>query len=109
MIFRLTGNPILARKLVLVFCLLAAAAGIALAGLADTVVSAVALMTVSVFFMYLTGNTYWAIILDTVEQNRVGGVSGFVHFIANCGGIVAPLATGFIVQETGSFYAAFLL
>jgi ACS family hexuronate transporter-like MFS transporter len=108
MIFRITGNPILARKLVLVFCLLAAAAGIALAGLADTVVSAVALMTVSVFFMYLTGNTYWAIILDTVEQNRVGGVSGFVHFIANCGGIVAPLATGFIVQETGSFFAAFV-
>ena len=65
-------------------------------------------MAVSVFFMYLTGNTYWAIILDTVEQNRVGGVSGFVHFIANCGGIVAPLATGFIVQETGSFFAAFV-
>jgi nitrate/nitrite transporter NarK len=108
MIFRLTGNPILARKLVLVVCLLVAAAGIALAGLADTVFSAVALMTVSVFFMYLTGNTYWAIILDTIEQDRVGGVSGFVHFIANCGGIVAPLATGFIVQATGSFFAAFV-
>jgi ACS family hexuronate transporter-like MFS transporter len=108
LIFRLTGNPILARKLVLVVCLLAAAIGIALAGLADTVFSAIALMTVSVFFMYLTGNTYWAIILDTVEQDRVGGVSGFVHFVANCGGIVAPLATGFIVQETGSFFAAFV-
>ena len=33
-------------------------------------------MTVSVFFMYLTGNTYWAIILDTVDNSRVGGVSG---------------------------------
>ena len=108
LIFRLTGNPILARKLVLVVCLLVAAAGIALAGLADTVFSAVALMTVSVLFMYLTGNTYWAIILDTVEQDRVGGVSGFVHFVANCGGIVAPLATGFIVQATGSFLAAFV-
>jgi ACS family hexuronate transporter-like MFS transporter len=32
-----------------------------------------------------------------------------VHFVANCGGIVAPLVTGFIVQATGSFYAAFLL
>jgi ACS family hexuronate transporter-like MFS transporter len=107
LIFRLTGNPILARKLVLVVCLLAAAAGIALAGQAETVFAAVALMTVSVFFMYLTGNTYWAIILDTIEQDRVGGVSGFVHFVANCGGIVAPLATGFIVQATGSFMAAF--
>ena len=59
--------------------------------------------------MYLTGNTYWAIILDTVERPRVGGVSGFVHFIANCGGIVAPLVTGFIVQATGSFASAFVL
>jgi D-galactonate transporter len=109
LIFRQTGNPILARKLVLVVCLLVAAACIALAGTADTVFAAVGLMSVSVFFMYLTGNTYWAIILDTVEANRVGGVSGFVHFVANCGGIVAPLVTGFIVQATGSFYAAFLL
>jgi ACS family hexuronate transporter-like MFS transporter len=109
LIFRMTGNPILARKLVLVVCLLIAAGCIALAGTVDTVTAAVGLMAVSVFFMYLTGNTYWAIILDTVEQDRVGGVSGFVHFIANCGGIVAPLVTGFIVQATGSFYAAFLL
>jgi nitrate/nitrite transporter NarK len=109
LIFRMTGNPILARKLVLVVCLLVAAGCIALAGTVDTVTAAVGLMAVSVFFMYLTGNTYWAIILDTVEQDRVGGVSGFVHFVANCGGIVAPLVTGFIVQATGSFYAAFLL
>ena len=109
LIFRITGNAILARKLVLVVCLLIAAGGIALAGSVETVTAAVTLMAVSVFFMYMTGNTYWAIILDTVEQDRVGGVSGFVHFIANCGGIVAPLVTGFIVQATGSFYAAFLL
>jgi ACS family hexuronate transporter-like MFS transporter len=109
LIFRRTGNAILARKLVLVICLLVAAVCIALAGTVDTVFAAVGLMSVSVFFMYLTGNTYWAIILDTVQANRVGGVSGFVHFIANCGGIVAPLVTGFIVQATGSFYAAFLL
>ncbi len=109
LIFRYTGNALLSRKLVLVFCLLVSAIGIALAGMVDTVFSAVALMSVSVFFMYVTGNTYWAIILDTVQESRVGGVSGFVHFIANCGGIVAPLATGFIVQTTGSYTSAFVL
>jgi MFS transporter, ACS family, hexuronate transporter len=108
LIFKLTGNPILARKLVLVVCLLVAAGCIGFAGMADTVFSALALMTVSVFFMYMTGNTYWAIILDTIEEGRVGGVSGFVHFVANCGGIVAPLATGFIVQATGGFFGAFV-
>jgi MFS transporter, ACS family, hexuronate transporter len=108
-IFRITGNAVRSRKLVLVGGLLIAACCVALAGSVSTVQAAVALMAVSVFFMYLTGNTYWAIILDTVEQDRVGGVSGFVHFVANCGGIVAPLVTGFIVQATGSFYAAFML
>jgi MFS transporter, ACS family, hexuronate transporter len=108
-IFRLTGNPIRARKLVLVTCLLIAAACIAVSGSVESVTAAVGLMAVSVFFMYLTGNTYWAVILDTVDEARVGGVSGFVHFVANCGGIVAPLVTGFIVQATGSFVSAFLL
>ena len=108
-LYRLTGNAVFARKLVLVSCLLAAAIGVACAGMVASVPGAVALMAVSIFFMYLTGNTYFALVLDTVESPRVGGVSGFVHFIANCGGIVAPLVTGFIVQETGSFFSAFLL
>jgi MFS transporter, ACS family, hexuronate transporter len=108
-IYRLTGNAVLSRKLVLVTCLLASAVGIAFAGVVASVQGAVALMAVSIFFMYLTGNTYFALVLDTVDSPRVGGVSGFVHFIANCGGIVAPLVTGFIVQATGSFTSAFLL
>lgn len=108
-LYRLTGNAVFARKLVLVTCLLASAIGIVFAGMVASVTGAVTLMAVSIFFMYLTGNTYFALVLDTVESARVGGVSGFVHFIANCGGIVAPLVTGFIVQETGSFVSAFLL
>jgi MFS transporter, ACS family, hexuronate transporter len=109
LLFRLTGNPLRARKMVLVSCLIVAALCIGYAGMVASATGAVTLMAVSVFFMYLTGNTYWAIILDTVDEARVGGVSGFVHFVANCGGIVAPLFTGFIVQATGSFVSAFIL
>ena len=109
LIFRLTGNALLARKLVLVTCLLVAAVCIGVAGSVESLSAAVTLMAVSVFFMYLTGNTYWAVILDTVDEARVGGVSGFVHFVANCGGIIAPLVTGYIVQATGSFVSAFML
>jgi ACS family hexuronate transporter-like MFS transporter len=104
-IFRVTGNAVRARKLVLVCGLLIAALCVALAGSVDTVQAAVALMAVSVFFMYLTGNTYWAIILDTVDRDRVGGVGGFVHLVANSAGIVAPSVTGFMVQATGGSYA----
>ena len=109
LLFRLTGNALRSRKIVLVTCLIVAALCIGYAGSVESLGGAVSLMAVSVFFMYLTGNTYWAIILDTIDEARVGGVSGFVHFVANCGGIVAPLFTGFIVQATGSFVSAFLL
>jgi MFS transporter, ACS family, hexuronate transporter len=108
-VFRLTGNALFSRKLVLVTSLLIAAICVALAGIVSSVGAAVALMAISVFFMYLTGSTYWAIILDTVERTRIGGVSGFVHFIANCAGILAPMVTGFLVQWTGVFTSAFAL
>ena len=108
-IFRFTGNAVLARKLVLVGGLLIAAVCVALAGAVTGVLAAVTLMTVSVFFMYLTGHTYFTLILDTVEQDRVGGVSGFVHLIANLAGIVAPAVTGYMVEASGSFAGAFVL
>ncbi len=108
-IFRFTGNAVLARKLVLVGGLLIAAVCVALAGEVTGVLAAVTLMAVSVFFMYLTGHTYFTLILDTVEQDRVGGVSGFVHLIANLAGIIAPAVTGYMVQASGSFAGAFAL
>lgn len=108
-IFRRRGDALFARKLVLVGSLLVAAACVALAGVVRGVVPVVALMAVSVFFMYLTASTYWAIILDTVPEARVGGVSGFVHLIANLAGIVAPSVTGFLVEWSGSFSSAFIL
>ena len=108
-VYRVTGRPLFARKLVLVTSLIIAAVCVALAGLVTAVEGVVALMAISVFFMYLTASTYWAIILDTVEPGRVGGVSGFVHMIANCAGIVAPAATGYLVQWSGSFTSAFVL
>jgi len=108
-IFRVTKRAVFSRKLVLVACLLLAAVCVALAGVVTTTTSAVALMGASVFFLYLTGNTYWAIVLDTVEGKRVGGVGGFVHFIANLAGIVSPALTGFLVQASGGFTSAFVL
>jgi len=59
--------------------------------------------------MYLTASTYWAIVLDTVEAPRVGGVGGFVHLVANLAGIVAPMVTGYLIEWTGSFASAFVL
>ncbi len=108
-VYRRTGRALFSRKLVLVTSLLVAAACVALAGVVTGVAAAVTLMATAVFFMYLTASTYWAIILDTVETRRVGGVSGFVHMIANCAGIVAPSVTGYLVKWSGSFTSAFIV
>ncbi|HBV2149233.1 TPA: MFS transporter, partial [Klebsiella pneumoniae] len=72
-------------------------------------VPAVLLMSVSIFFLYVTGAIYWAIIQDVVHKSRVGGASGFIHLIGSVSGIVGPIVTGYIVQSTGKFDSAFVL
>jgi MFS family permease len=108
-LFRKTGDALFARKLVLVTCLILAGISLAVTGLVTDVVSAVSLMAVALFLNYLTGTTYWAIIQDTVQGENVGGVSGFIHFMANCAGMIGPAVTGLIVHSTGAFTGAFLL
>lgn len=108
-IFNITGKLLLSRKIVLVTSLLAAAVCVALAGTVSSVVPAVMLMSVSIFFLYITGALYWAIIQDVVHKSRVGGASGFIHLIGSVSGIIGPIVTGYIVQNTGKFDSAFML
>lgn len=102
-IFSITGKQMFSRKAVLVVCLLAAAVCIGFAGVVTTAAGAVALVALSVFFLYVTGITYWAIIQDIVHPDRVGGVGGFMHFLANTSGIIGPTVTGFIVELRAHF------
>ncbi|AUX94038.1 MFS transporter [Mixta gaviniae] len=108
-IFNITGRLLLSRKIVLVVALLAAALCVALAGTVEGVTSAVLLMSISIFFLYITGAIYWAIIQDVVHKSRVGGISGFIHLVGSVSGIIGPIVTGFIVQHTGKFDSAFVL
>jgi MFS family permease len=109
LLFLICPDLLAARKLVLVSCLVLAGTCVSLTGLVSSLSWAVALMAVTIFCVYLTGATYWAIIQDVVSAEHVGAASGFVHLIANCAGIVGPAVTGFIVQATGAFTSAFLL
>jgi MFS transporter, ACS family, hexuronate transporter len=108
-LFRVTGKAVLSRKIVIVTSMLICAVCVAMAGRVSTLAVAVTLMAIAVFFMNLTLSAYWGIILDTVPKSRMGSVGGFMHLIANTAGIVAPAATGFLVQATSVFASAFLL
>jgi ACS family hexuronate transporter-like MFS transporter len=106
---RKTGNTTRVRKNVIVVCLLGAGIAFAPSALATTVNSAVALMAVSCFLLYMTGAQYFAIIAEVVPTSRVGGVMGFVHFFANCAGIFAPSVVGAFVGLSHSWSAGFII
>lgn len=108
-ILKITGRILFSRKLILVSCLLASAICVGLSGVVTNIVPAVALMSVSIFFLYVTGSIYWAIIQDVVHASKVGSVSGFIHLVGSISGIIGPIITGFIVQHTGKFDSAFIL
>ncbi|SJL84055.1 Hexuronate transporter [Vibrio palustris] len=108
-VLKITGKLLLSRKIVLAFSLFAAAICVALAGTVSSLYPAVAMMSISIFFLYLTGAIYWAIIQDVVHKKHVGGASGFIHLVGSLSGILGPIITGFIVQNTGKFDSAFIL
>ncbi|UXV32627.1 MFS transporter [Mammaliicoccus sciuri] len=97
------------RKVVLVVCLFLSAVCIGISGIVTTTAGAVTLVVLSVLFLYLTGAIYWAIVQDVVDSNNVGSVGGFMHLLANTAGIIGPTITGYIIQTTGTYTAAFLL
>lgn len=108
-LLRFTRHALQARKIILVSGLSITAVCISLAGKVTSTHEAILLMSIAIFFLYVTGASYWAIIQDTVPKQNVGSVGGFVHFLANLSGIIGPAVTGFIVQISGAFTGAFLL
>ena len=108
-VFRATGRLLFSRKVVLTISLFVAAVGVGFAGVVQSVVPAVILMSIAVFFLYITGAIYWAIIQDVVHPSRVGSISGFIHLVGSLSGIIGPIVTGYIVHHTGKFDSAFIL
>lgn len=109
-----TGNLLASRKWFTVICLLGVAAAFAPSAMVTSTSSAVALMALAIFLLYLTGAQYWAIIAETFPTTYLGGIGGFVNFLANLAGIFAPIVTGAAVDmthnwETGFFIAAAIL
>lgn len=108
-IYKRTGKQLFSRKVVLVTCLLVAAICIALTGIVADTTQTVLVMTVAIGFLMLTAPAYWSLIQDSVPDHQVGTAGGFMHGLANLSGIVAPMATGFIIQSSGAYTSGFAL
>lgn len=106
---RFIGNPLLARKLLIGVCLFVTAICVGFAGRMTSVVGVMVLMTIGVFALYVTSSLYYALVLKIVPDQVSGGVSGFINLTANLAGVVAPMATGYMLTWSGSFSGAFAL
>ena len=106
---RKLGNVILARKCVLIVGLGVAASCVMITTQVSSLSMAVACITVSSVFLFVTPQICWGLIQDIVPKNRVGGTGGFVHLLANLAGIIAPSLTGLVVQYGGGYNVAFVI
>ncbi|MCA6072110.1 MAG: MFS transporter [Endomicrobium sp.] len=108
-IMRKIGHPLIARKIVIGFGLLVAAISIFLVAFVDSSAMIICLISMSAFSSYLTGGVYWGVINDVVDTDNIGSVGGIMHGFGNCGGLLAPVITGFVVKFTGGFTSSFVL
>jgi MFS transporter, ACS family, D-galactonate transporter len=63
----------------------------------------IAFVAIGVFTCYV-----WAITQRLAGPEAAGTWTGLQNAIGNMGGVVAPIATGYIVKATGSFFLAFI-
>nr|WP_294519660.1 MFS transporter [uncultured Rhodopila sp.] len=109
LLFRRTGNSILSRKIVLAGGLLLAAVSVLLASNAASLAAAITLIACANLFLLMAPQNCWVLIQEIVPSGQIGGVGGFVHFLANTAGIFGPALTGFIIQYGGGYTASFIL
>lgn len=104
---RRTNAPYTTRKWMAVICLAGAALLVIPIATVASTGGAVALLTAALLLLYLGNVQFFALVAAAVHASRLGSVTGFVHFCANCAAIVAPVVTGFLVQTVGSWSLAF--
>lgn len=106
---RKTGNAEGPRRWTVVVCLGLTAVLFGLIGTVTTLVSAVILMTIVIFFLYFTGAQYWVIVAEAVPSSRYGSVSGAVQTFATTASILAPLLTGYVLDSSAGWGGTFTL
>ena len=68
----------------------------------------IALLCVSYAAFGMAASNHWAISQTLAGTAAAGTWSGIKNTIGNLAGIIAPVATGWLVQATGGFLAAFI-
>jgi MFS family permease len=105
---RAGANPGRVRKFYAASGLLLCALTILPAAMVTNPNTSIALITAACMFLGLFTSNVWAITQTLAGPLAAGRWTGFQNAIGNLGGVVSPLLTGWVVNETGSFLLAFV-
>jgi cyanate permease len=89
--------------------LLGTAAFTTLAALTPNNTLAVVAISASLFLLYVCSSTAWAMAPVAAPGHLTASLGSMQNFGGYFGGALAPIATGFIREQTGSFAPALLL
>ncbi|MGE1063734.1 MFS transporter [Megasphaera paucivorans] len=82
---------------------------IAFAGLFDNIVVLMTLLCLTYAGLAFAASAVWCLPGDVAPKNMVSVLGGVQNCISNCGGILGPIITGFIITASGSFMPALVV
>ncbi len=102
-------SPMNSRKLPMAASLVLTGLFTVLAAEAASNVVSVGCISISLFLVYVSSTTAWAMAPIAAPANATASLGAMQNFGGYLGGALAPTVTGFIVQGSGSFEPAFLV
>lgn len=102
-------TPMGGRKALMAFSLAGISACTAAVVFAESNAVALALISVSLFLIYIASAAAWATVPVAAPGQFTASLGSIQNFGGYLGGALAPAVTGFIVARTGSFSQALLL
>ena len=104
------GMRVLAsRKLMVILGLLGGSLFTLIVAFTTNVVACVILLCLTMFFINISSATAWMIVNTIVPSERVASFGSIQNFGGYLAGSIAPILTGFSVQQSGSFSTAFVI
>lgn len=104
------GMKVLAsRKLMVILGLIGGALFTLIVAFTTNVVACVVLLCLTMFFISISSATAWMIVNTLVPSERVASFGSIQNFGGYLAGSIAPILTGFSVQQSGSFSSAFVI
>ena len=104
------GMRVLAsRKLKVILGLLGGALFTLIVAFTTNVVACVILLCLTMFFINISSATAWMIVNTIVPSERVASFGSIQNFGGYLAGSIAPILTGFSVQQSGSLSSAFVI